>query len=36
MSPIYQDVMNVLHDDFRESTTTPDGGGFNENDATQI
>ena len=36
MSPIYQDVMNVLHDDFRESSTTPDGGGFNENDATQI
>ena len=35
---IYQDVMNKLHNDFRESTTTPDGGGFNEssNDATPI
>ena len=35
---IYQDVMNKLHNHFRESTTTPDGGGFNEsaNDATPI
>lgn len=35
---IYQEVMNKLHNDFRESTTTPDGGGFNEsgNDATPI
>jgi hypothetical protein len=35
---IYQQVMDKLHNDFRESTTTPDGGGFNEmnNDATPI
>ncbi|MFL2876550.1 MAG: hypothetical protein ACJZ86_01685 [Pontiellaceae bacterium] len=35
---IYQEVMNTLHNHFRESTTTPDGGGFNEssNDATPI
>lgn len=33
---IYQEVMNKLHNHFRESTTTPDGGGFNESsrDAT--
>jgi hypothetical protein len=35
-SEIYQAVINTLHDDFRASTTTPDGGGFNENDATQV
>ena len=35
---IYQEVMNKLHNDFRESTTTKDGGGFKEsdNDATPI
>lgn len=33
---IYQAVINTLHVDFRESTTTPDGGGFDENDATQV
>ena len=35
---IYQEVMGKLHNDFRESTTTKDGGGFkeSENDATQI
>lgn len=33
---VYREVMNKLHDDFRESTTTPDGGGFGENDATPI
>jgi hypothetical protein len=27
-------IMNNLHDIFRDSTTTPDGGGFNENDST--
>ena len=29
-------IMNTLHEDFRNSTTTPDGGGFDENDSTQI
>ena len=35
---IYQEVMNKLHNDFRESTTTKDGGGFKEsdNDVTPI
>ena len=32
----YGGVFNTLHDDFRESSTRSDGGGFNENDATQI
>ncbi len=29
-------IMNTLHEDFRNSTTTPDGGGFDENDSTQV
>lgn len=29
-------IMNTLHDSFRDSTTTPDGGGFNETDSTPI
>ena len=33
---MYQEVMNNLHEDFRNSTTTPDGGGFDENDSTQV
>ena len=33
---IYQEVMENLHDSFRNSTTTPDGGGFGENNATPI
>lgn len=35
---VYREVMKNLHDDFRESTTTPDGGGFGETnkDATPI
>ena len=35
---VYREVMKNLHDDFRESTTTPDGGGFSETskDATPI
>lgn len=31
---IYQSVMDELHNTFRESATTPEGGGFGENDAT--
>ena len=30
----YQDTMNTLHDIFRDSSTTVDGGGFGENNAT--
>jgi len=35
---IYQELMKELHNDFRESTTTKDGGGFREleKDATPI
>ena len=29
---IYRNVMETLHDDFRESITDPSGGGFGEND----
>jgi hypothetical protein len=32
----YGGLMDKSHDDFRESLTPPFGGGFNENDATQI
>ena len=31
----YQDTMNTLHDSFRDSTTTVDGGGFGESNATE-
>ena len=31
----YQETMNTLHDLFRESTTTVDGGGFGESNATE-
>ena len=31
----YQDTMETLHDSFRDSTTTVDGGGFNESNATE-
>ena len=30
----YQETMNTLHDIFRDSSTTVDGGGFGENNAT--
>jgi transcriptional regulator of heat shock response len=33
-TPVYQAVMNDLHDTFRQSATTPEGGGFGESDAT--
>ena len=33
-TPIYQAVMNELHDTFRQSATPPEGGGFGESDAT--
>ena len=33
-TPVYQAVMNELHNTFRQSATTPDGGGFGESDAT--
>ena len=33
-TPVYQAVMNELHNTFRQSATTPEGGGFGENDAT--
>ena len=29
-----QETMNTLHDIFRDSSTTVDGGGFGENNAT--
>lgn len=33
-TPVYQAVMNELHKTFRQSATTPEGGGFGESDAT--
>ena len=33
-TPVYQAVMNELHNTFRQSATTPEGGGFGESDAT--
>ena len=33
-TPVYQAVMNELHNTFRQSATTPEGGGFGETDAT--
>ena len=33
-TPVYQAVMNELHNAFRQSATTPEGGGFGETDAT--
>jgi hypothetical protein len=35
-SETYQEVMENLHESFRNSTTTPDGGGFGENNATPL
>mgnify|MGYP007053916084 CR=1 FL=1 len=33
-TPVYQAVMNELHNTFRQTATTPEGGGFGESDAT--
>ncbi len=35
-SETYQEVMENLHESFRNSTTTPDDGGFGESNATPI